>query len=101
MNNEKQRLFLIVILMFGWMMLINYLGLGPRPPKKAPPADQAKVAKQEGEKGHEDKSKPALGKKPAGAEVAEGKGKAAKAEGEKPKERRVELVDPKRLVLGS
>ena len=36
MNNEKQRLILIVLLMFGWMLFINYLGLGPKPPKKAP-----------------------------------------------------------------
>jgi YidC/Oxa1 family membrane protein insertase len=101
MKNEKQRLFLIVILMFGWMLLINYLGLGPRPPKKAPPADQAKVAKLEGAKGEAEKSKPAQGKELVRAEAAEVKGNAGKAAAAKPREARVLLVDPKKLVLGS
>ena len=48
MNNEKQRLLLIVLFMFGWVFLLQSLGLLPNQQKKAADKAKAVVNKPEG-----------------------------------------------------
>ena len=50
MNNEKQRLLLIVLFMFGWVLLLQSLGLLPRQQNKAADKAKAAVKKQEGDR---------------------------------------------------
>lgn len=101
MKNEKQRLILIVLLMFGWMLFINYLGFGPKPAKKAPPADQAKTAKLEPQGGEQSKEAPKEGAEPAKAKPDGEKVIKAEAEPEKKPIPKVEVVPAEELVLGS
>ncbi|MGC8639885.1 MAG: membrane protein insertase YidC [Isosphaeraceae bacterium] len=106
MNNEKQRLVLIVILMLGWMLLINRLGLVPKPRKKVPDL----IAKQEPEKGKEAKANDKTAQQPKLAETKASeaakkpeaeKNRPGKPEAEKPKTPKVEVVAENELVLGS
>ena len=104
MNNEKQRLVLIVILMFGWMLLINRLGLVPKPRNKAPDL----VAKQDTERGKEAQDKTAPQTKLAETKTGEAskkpeaeKNRQAKTEPGKLQAPKVTVVAEDELVMGS
>jgi YidC/Oxa1 family membrane protein insertase len=99
MNNEKQRLILIVVLMFGWMLFINRLF--PTQPRKVPPPDQAKVVKEDAKGGDDSKGKAAPAANLASAKDGDSKGNDKKTAQDQPKEARVDLAPASELVLGS
>ena len=128
MSNEK-RILLAVILMFLWMMALQYIGrlLGFNPPPKPPPAAAAAAEaakKGEAAKNDEDekkdeaanKAKPPLAKEAAKADPAKsqepGKAQVAAANDATAKVPEVVLEDeeelasgprsiPRRMVIGS
>src|SRR5262245_50866744 len=107
MSNEK-RFALFVVLMFAWLLgfpyVLKFFGLAPPAPKKPPAAAAARDAGKAGGEGVAEKAKAAPAGKAAAdvpsEKVAATKG-GVKEPAEKASEPKVELADPRDLVLGS